>query len=117
MSISEADWNQLRFEHRDPIEFFGSGCREPIPNVFTYYPADVAIDGESIGQVGVRAKGLVGSINPARPSLKIKLQEYQDDLFYKERKRFTLNNQNMDATRQVLSQTQIQRKALPRFPF
>lgn len=99
VSISEADWNQLRFEHRDPVEFFGSGCREPIPDAFNYYPADVTIDGESMGQVGVRTKGLVGSINPARPSLKLKLQEYQEDLLYKERKRFTFNNQTTDAAR------------------
>ena len=99
VSISESDWNKLRFEHRDPVEFFGSGCHEQIPDVFNYYPVDVTMDGESIGQVGARTKGLVGSINPARPSLKLKLQEYQEDLFYKERKRFTFNNQTTDAAR------------------
>ena len=99
VSISESDWNKLRFEHRDPVEFFGHGCREQIPDVFNYYPSNVTLDGEDIGQVGVRTKGLVGSINPARPSLKLKLQEYQDELFYQERKRFTFNNQTTDIAR------------------
>ena len=99
ISIAEEDWNQLRFEHREPIEFFGDGCQEPIPDAFNYYPATVELDGTSLGQVGVRTKGLIGSINPARPSLKVKLQEYQDDLLYQERKRFTFNNQTSDAAR------------------
>ena len=59
----------------------------------------MTLDGENLGQIGVRAKGLVGSINPARPSLKLKLQEYQEELFYQERKRFTFNNQTTDFAR------------------
>ena len=96
VTIAEEDWNVLRFEHRKPVEFFGEGCRDPIPDAFNYYPAEVSIDGTSLGQVGVRTKGLIGSINPARPSLKVKLQEYQDENYYQEQKRFTFNNQSSD---------------------
>ena len=99
VSISDENWNQLRFEHRKPVEFFGEGCREPIPDAFNYYPADVTVDGTSLGEVGVRTKGLIGSINPARPSLKVKLQEYQDELLYQDQKRFTFNNQTSDPAR------------------
>ena len=99
VTIAEEDWNVLRFEHRKPVEFFGEGCRDPIPDAFNYYPAEVSIDGTSLGQVGVRTKGLVGSINPARPSLKVKLQEYQDENYYQDRKRFTFNNQTSDQAR------------------
>ena len=56
VSISDENWNQLRFEHRKPVDFFGEGCREPIPDAFNYYPADVTVDGTSLGGVGVRTK-------------------------------------------------------------
>jgi|MDTC01.1.fsa_nt_gb spore coat protein CotH len=99
VTMAPEDWETLRFERRSAVTILGSNCDEPIPDSYNYYPADVAIDGELLEQVGVRAKGFVGSINPGRPSLKVKLQEYQDDFFYKEQKRFTFNNQSTDATR------------------
>jgi spore coat protein CotH len=99
IDIEEGDWDSLRFERRSLIEIFGPGCHEPIPDAFNYYPANVQIDGEKQQHVGLRAKGLLGSINPARPSLKVKLQEYEEDLLYKGHKRFTFNNQNQDVSR------------------
>ena len=47
---------------------FGEGCREPIPDAFNYYPADVTVDGTSLGEVGVRTRGLSALlIRPGRP--------------------------------------------------
>ena len=98
VSISDENWNQLRFEHRKPVDFFGEGCREPIPDAFNYYPADVTVDGTSLGEVGVRTKGLIGyQSGPA--VLEGKTQEYQDELLYQDQKRFTFNNQTSDPAR------------------
>lgn len=97
----EADaWNQLRFERRSMTRIFGSHCHEGLgESPFHYYPANVTVDDTPLGQVGLRTKGLLGSINPARPSLKVKMHEFDDDIFFEESKRFTFNNQNQDDSR------------------
>ena len=46
-------------------------------------------------------EGPLGSINPARPSLKLNLHKFieTDDVYFEQAKRFTFNNQNQDASR------------------
>ncbi len=100
ISIEDQDWNQLRFERHVITELFGSKCEQGLSeSPYNYYPADVTIDGTPLNNVGLRTKGLLGSINPSRPSFKIKLQEYQDDLVFESEKRLTINNQNQDDSR------------------
>jgi spore coat protein CotH len=102
IDIEEDDWNNLRFERRSMTEIFGSNCEEGIglgERPYNYYPSTVTADGVAMSNVGVRTKGLLGSINPARPSLKVKLQEYDDETTFEQAKRFTFNNQNQDDSR------------------
>ena len=99
VNIEEENWDNLRFERRSLVEIFGPGCYDPIPDAFNYYPGNIEVDGESLDNVGIRAKGFLGSLNPARPSLKVKLQEYEEGLRHKGYKRFTFNNQNQDISR------------------
>ena len=100
IKVDEEDWNTLRYERRSLIELFGEKCMEPMgEKPYNYYPATVIIDETELNQVGVRTKGLLGSINPSRPSIKVKVHQFDPDLNYKTLKRFTFNNQNQDPAR------------------
>ena len=101
VSISENNWNQLRFERRELFDVFGEQCMEPLSDVYNYYPADITVDGEALDNVGIRTKGFFGSINPDRPSLKVKIDKYENGQRYKGHKRFTFNNQNQDFSRLI----------------
>ena len=104
VDILEDDWNQLRFERRSMTGIFGENCEQGIglgETPYNYYPAAATVDDTVLDNIGVRTKGLLGSINPARPSLKMNLHKFieTDDLFFEETKRFTFNNQNQDQSR------------------
>lgn len=104
VDILEDDWNQLRFERRSMTGIFGENCEQGIglgETPYNYYPASVTVDDTVLDNIGVRTKGLLGSINPARPSLKMNLHKFieTDDLYFEETKRFTFNNQNQDQSR------------------
>jgi spore coat protein CotH len=101
VTISEDNWNQLRFERREIFDVFGEQCMEPLSDVYNYYPADMTVDGEALENIGIRTKGFFGSINPDRPSLKVKIDKYEDGQRYKGHKRFTFNNQNQDFSRLI----------------
>lgn len=65
--LGDSDWDTLRFQARDMSTMFGGGM---VDDTFTYFRADLAIDGIKIKSVGVRKKGLFGSADSERPSLK-----------------------------------------------
>ena len=58
--------------------------------------ADITIDGKVIPSVGIRTKGFIGSLNPERPSLKVKFDEYLDQSPIEGLDRLTLNNNVQD---------------------
>jgi len=99
VTIATEKFDQLRSERRTMYEVLAGNCSDGLLDVYNYYPADVTINGQLLWNVGLRTKGFLGSINPERPSLKVKLQEYENDLLYKGRKRFTFNNNNQDPAR------------------
>ena len=73
----------------------------PAPRLI-YFPATVSIDGERLDGVGVRKKGLIGSMSTERPSLKVKFSEYDDDQRYAGLERLTLNNCRLLLIKQCL---------------
>ena len=99
IEIADDDWNKLRYERRSLVETMGVKCNDPLDMVYTYYPANVTVDGTDLGEVGVRKKGFLGSISTSRPSFKIKFQHTQEGLEYGSYKRLTLNNGQQDAVR------------------
>ncbi|MBT3220990.1 MAG: hypothetical protein HN348_18045 [Proteobacteria bacterium] len=96
ISINEDDWQELQSQSRHYLDVLGESCNSsPTQRPYTYFPADITIDGETMSNVGVRKKGFFGSTGDGAPSLKVKFSEYQDQFFH-DAKRLTLNNNQGD---------------------
>ncbi|MBM4014840.1 MAG: hypothetical protein FJ293_07740 [Planctomycetes bacterium] len=95
ITMKPDDWDALRQQRRHGASFFAGA---PIDDPFTWFPADVKIDGVVVRKVAVRKKGLFGSMDSERPSLKIKFDEYveQDPIVGLDR--LTLNNNKQDTS-------------------
>lgn len=98
IELAPADWDTLRHQTRGIGEvIFGEDCQaEPFASPFTYFPADVTVDGVFLPQTGVRKKGFIGSLHDEKPSLKLDFQEYLPDVTAHGVKRMTLNNGRQD---------------------
>lgn len=97
ITLAPADWDVLRFQGLSLSDIFGGPCLEgPFPNPFTYFPGTVTIDGETLGSVGVRKKGFLGSLDTNKPSLKLKFDEYVPGREFHGLERLTLNNCKQD---------------------
>ncbi len=93
IEIDPADWDSLRFQTRNILGILGENCgMQPAESPFTYFPGTVSVDGIMFDQVGVRKKGFLGSLNEAKPSLKIKFNKYVMGQRLSGLKRLTLNN-------------------------
>lgn len=100
---------QMRFEGGPEDQFAGAldhtlaSCTEPFPDPFTWFEADLQVDGLSARRVGLRKKGFVGSVIGAaeeRPSLKVSLDEYvEGQVLADDTEQITLNNNLTDLTR------------------
>jgi spore coat protein CotH len=95
VTMDPDDWQALRISHRETGENFNQIAEKP----YQYYPASAVIDGQDIGEVGIRKKGFFGSAISTRPSLKLKLNYADDDKEYAGQDRLTFNNNNQDPTR------------------
>ncbi|HND55201.1 MAG TPA: CotH kinase family protein, partial [Pirellulaceae bacterium] len=96
IEMKEDDWRALCAQNRNFVSALG-GTGEDKP--FSYFSADVTIDGKKISNVGVRKKGFLGSLDAVRPSLKIKFDEYQKQKVGVGFDRLTLNNNKQDSSR------------------
>ena len=96
IELAVADWDELRVQTRSVGALFGSCLAEPFEDPFTYFPATVTIDGETIEDVGVRKKGFLGSLDTEKPSLKVKFNEYVSGQRFAGLKKLTLNNSKQD---------------------
>ena len=86
------DWQSLRISHRVTGENFTQIVEKP----YDYYHATVVIDGQEIGEVGIRKKGFFGSAISTRPLLKLKLNYFEKDKEFAGQDRLTFNNNNQD---------------------
>ena len=100
VKMLSADWEKLRKEsdrnNGSMSRIFGGGGS--IGKRFNLYKADISVDGNKIKSVGIRTKGFIGSLNPERPSLKIKFNEYVDQSPVQGLDRLTLNNNVQDVS-------------------
>jgi hypothetical protein len=97
ISMAPADWDALRVQGLTLGDIFGGPCLAgPFPNPFTYYPATVTVDGETLTNVAVRKKGFLGSLDTTKPSLKIKFDEFVPGREFHGLERLTLNNCKQD---------------------
>ena len=97
VEVDEDDWQSLCDQTRSNP--FG----DPSDNPFSYFKADVTIDGQLVKNVGIRKKGFIGSLDDYRPSLKIKFDKYEDQSPVEDMVTMTLNNNKQD--RSLMSQS------------
>lgn len=104
INMDPEDFQTLRAQTRtweELMEEIGTGCLEsPFEGIFSWFPALVTVDGESLDDVGVRKKGFMGSLSYDRPSLKLRFDKYVDDqLLGGAIERMTLNNSLQDKSK------------------
>ncbi|HWO14609.1 MAG TPA: CotH kinase family protein [Polyangiaceae bacterium] len=93
VELAPADWEALREQGRSLIGTFID------PNAsysFTYFNADVTIDGQRYEDVAVRKKGYIGSLSADRPSIKLDLGRNGRGLEHIGLDEITLNNDRQD---------------------
>jgi hypothetical protein len=95
--IAEKDWEALRFQGRTWADVVTAHCREqPVANVFSYFPADVTVDGQKVERVGLRKKGFVGSLDTDKPALKMRFEQYVPGQTLRGLTHMVLNNSKQD---------------------
>ena len=98
--IDAEDWNKLRLQHRSLVKTL----RTDIPpseqkKPFSYFSANMVIDGTDVGKVAIRKKGFVGSLDQDRPSFKVKIDKYDKNKMFAGVDTLTLNNNKQDGSR------------------
>ena len=97
ITMDSDGWDRLRAQERTLVSVLGGAClAQPFPHPFTWFPADVAIDGQARSNIAVRKKGFLGSLDTVKPALKLDLDEFQDNAGVHGVKKLTLNNAKQD---------------------
>ena len=98
--IALADWDMLRVEALDVLgEILSPTCgNKPWRDLFeyTFFSADVTVDGKTLTNVAVRKKGFFGSLSDTMPSLKVKFDHFVGGQQLNDMDRLTLNNNLQD---------------------
>lgn len=104
--MTGSDFNKMVLQRHSFADIYsGEGCKNPIPDIYTYFSADITIDGETFKNSGIRKKGLIETHSLIKPSVKIKLDEFVPTNSYHDIEKLTLNNNEEDLShiRQCLS--------------
>lgn len=116
ITIDESDWNSLRMERHNLFAALGSGrIKNPEPDPYNIYRADVEINGKKYSPVGIKKRGFLGSSSFTRPSLGIRFNEFDKNLNFYGLKRISLNNniQDLSLIRQYLTYKVFNKAGLP----
>ena len=99
VAMPAEDWKKMRYEHHD---LFGlitpRKPGKPRPNPYHYFKGNVTIGGKLFKNVGLRKKGLLGSVNAQRPSIKINFDKFGTEQEFEGVSLMTLNNNDTDAS-------------------
>lgn len=98
ITMDPADASALANETNDIFTLLhGEDCMDsPWAGPFNWYRADIRVDGVLVEQVGVRKKGLIGSLSTTKPSIKVKFDKFVEGQSYGGLERMTLNNSVSD---------------------
>jgi len=90
------DWETVRNDVRDLSCTEGGPCNaEPCTSTYVWKSATVTLEGEVIENAGIRKKGM-SSVDPEKPSLKIKFDKFVEGQHPFGMERLTLNNNEAD---------------------
>jgi spore coat protein H len=96
ITMAPADWAALRNQAR-PSDGSDTTCgSQPTAPGYTVYPGSITIDGVTVGNVGLRKKGNLGSLSTARPGLRIKANQFVMGQRIAGLEVLTLNNNHQD---------------------
>jgi hypothetical protein len=98
VTMQKADWDVMRNQVRDLFAMFvPQTCGDAVwPDPYTFFPADVVVEGQPLVDVGIRKKGFVGSASTTKPSLKLDFGEFVSGQRLEGLDRLTLNNSVQD---------------------
>ena len=97
IEMDPVEWNALRREGRDGLDLRGLDCLDaPFDSPYTWRTARVVVDGQPLGEVGVRKKGFFGSLSDTKPSLLLDLDRVVEGQSLGDLNRLTLNNSDQD---------------------
>lgn len=98
ISVEPKLWDRLCAQNRPFSQIFSQNKKDgTMAKPFSYFPADIKINGHEIKNVGIRKKGFIGSLDGFRPSLKVKLDFQDEDQEIDGINVLTLNNCKQDA--------------------
>ena len=104
ITIAPEKWNALTRQANAFLDLFNPKRQYgPIKKAFTYFEANVSIDGVLFERVGIRKKGFIGSGDTVRPSLRLKLDHINKKANIEGIEKFTFNNNKADLSQ--ISQT------------
>lgn len=106
LTVAPADWDKLRRQERDIETLFSRDRLErPVESPYTWFSADVTIDGVEIKNVGIRKRGFIGSADTERPGLNLQLDRFIKGQNYAGHAALKLHNNKQDASnvRQALA--------------
>jgi uncharacterized Ntn-hydrolase superfamily protein len=106
ITLPAKDWDALRFQARDArAEFSRERFDQPPSSPYTWFKADVVLDGVVITNVGVRKRGFYGSAHIDRPALNLDLARYTRGQSWSGLRELKLHNNRQDPSqmRQVLA--------------
>jgi spore coat protein H len=97
ITMAPADWEALSTQTRSMITALARD-RHPdsAEKPFSWFPADVKVNGVTIPNVGVRKKGFIGSLDRDKPSLKVDFKRFEKGRRVAGLKQLTLNNNKQD---------------------
>lgn len=99
IEMAAEDWAALRRETRSMFDLLAGDClSEPAASPYTWFPADVRLDGELIESVSLRKKGFIGSLSTTKPGMKMEFDELVEDRRIHGMERMALNNTPQDPT-------------------
>ncbi len=99
IEIDPNDWDTLRNQTRSMFDILGNDCMEgPAESPYTWFAADVYIDGTELNDVGIRKKGFIGSLSTTKPGLKLDFDHWTEGGRLEGLEHLLLNNTPQDAT-------------------
>jgi len=99
ITMADAAWADLRRQTRSIFEALAGDCMaSPSQSPYTWFRADVEIDGVAVPAVAVKKKGFIGSLSITKPGLKLDFDNYADGRTVHGVERMTLNNTPQDPT-------------------